>query len=58
MSHECPRCGLLCHCNGDIDDCCFNRDEYVGACTHCGDDEDLEDDWGNEGDIEESEDEE
>ena len=29
MSHECPDCGELCHCNGDIDDCCNDfEDDY------------------------------
>jgi hypothetical protein len=45
MSHECPECGELCFCNGDIDDCLFNWDEDVDACTHCDgiDDDDYED---------------
>jgi hypothetical protein len=33
MSHECPDCGMTCHCGGDIDDICFGEtDEY---CSHC-----------------------
>ena len=34
MAHECPECGQLCHCNGDIDDCCFNFPEDAMRCTH------------------------
>ena len=39
MSHECPECGLLCHCNGDVGDLCLNLDESVNRCTHCDDSE-------------------
>ena len=35
MAHECPDCGMLCHCNGDIDDCCNNFDEDIARCNHC-----------------------
>jgi hypothetical protein len=35
MAHECPDCGQVCHCSGDIDDCVFNVDSYVEACVHC-----------------------
>jgi hypothetical protein len=35
MAHECPDCGMQCHCGGDIDDCCLNAEEDVNACTHC-----------------------
>lgn len=35
MAHSCPECGLLCHCNGDIDDCCFDFEEDVIRCDHC-----------------------
>jgi hypothetical protein len=35
MAHECPGCGYVCHCGGDIDDCLLNRDEDVATCTHC-----------------------
>ncbi len=34
MSHECPDCGLICHCGSDIDDCCFNHPVNVLACQH------------------------
>ena len=50
MSHECPDCGELCHCNGDIDDCMFNLPRDVNRCTHwtiCGGDDgdDYEDEY-------------
>jgi hypothetical protein len=35
MAHECPECGMWCHCGGDIDDCGHNFEEYQNACTHC-----------------------
>lgn len=35
MAHECPECGLNCHCGGDIDDLRLNSDKYVNQCTHC-----------------------
>ena len=35
MAHTCPDCGMQCYCNGDIDDCCFDSEEDVLACTHC-----------------------
>lgn len=39
MAHSCPDCGLLCHCGSDIDDCLFDFEDDVVACTHCGDEE-------------------
>jgi hypothetical protein len=49
MAHECPTCGYTCHCNGDIDDCCFSFAEDVNKCVCCPDpdgvDEDDEDDY-------------
>lgn len=45
MAHECPECGQMCYCNGDIDDCCNNFEEDVMRCTHeCAAAEDYEDD--------------
>ena len=44
MSHECPVCGLLCHCGGDIDDMCLNDEDDVVCCTHCEEGELDEDD--------------
>ena len=32
MAHECPECGEVCHCNGDIDDLIFERGSYI--CNH------------------------
>ncbi len=37
MAHECPICGMICHCNGDIDDICIDLEEDVLACIHCQD---------------------
>ena len=34
MAHECPDCGSLCYCNGDVDDRLLNDEEDVIACTH------------------------
>lgn len=34
MAHECPDCGSVCYCGGDIDDCVFNFDDDVDGCTH------------------------
>ena len=50
MAHTCPNCGSTCHCNGDIDDCCFDFDEDVDACICClgKDEEDNEDDYIDE----------
>jgi hypothetical protein len=44
MAHDCPECGQLCHCGGDIDDCCLNDDDSVNRCTHCETGPDIEDD--------------
>ena len=30
MAHECPECGMICHCLGDIDDIMFETD----YCEH------------------------
>jgi hypothetical protein len=35
MAHECPDCGLICHCNGDIDDLLLNFEKDVNKCCHC-----------------------
>lgn len=35
MAHECPDCGMQCHCNGDIDDCCHNFPKHQANCDHC-----------------------
>lgn len=43
MAHECPNCGLQCYCNGDLDDMCLNIPEAVNRCTHCPDDEEVDD---------------
>jgi len=43
MAHECPDCGMRCHCGGDIDDIVFDDNKYsngylgkmVKPCPHC-----------------------
>ncbi len=40
MAHECPICGLTCHCGGDIDDCVFNDEQYLDDCDCCDGDTD------------------
>lgn len=35
MAHSCPECGQCCYCGSDIDDCLFDFDDDVAACTHC-----------------------
>ena len=34
MAHECPECGLLCHCCGDIDDIMLDTEESYLNCKH------------------------
>ena len=34
MAHECPECGVVCRCNGDIDDCVLNFEDNVIRCNH------------------------
>ncbi len=41
MSHECPECGQVCYCGGDIDDCLNNFEQDVINCAHCLDEDDL-----------------
>ena len=48
MAHECPVCGMICYCNGDIDDVCLNIEEDVLGCTHC---EEYEEDFEDETDY-------
>jgi hypothetical protein len=35
MAHECPDCGSVCYCGGDIDDCVWNMRQDVNSCMHC-----------------------
>jgi len=35
MAHECPECGSICYCGGDIDDCELNEPRFVDTCIHC-----------------------
>lgn len=49
MAHTCPTCGMLCHCNGDIDDICFGEaDEF---CECCSEEDDPEEDEFTEDEI-------
>ncbi len=56
MAHSCPECGLVCYCNGDIDDCVFDGTAEQDGCSHCDldaefdDDDEFEDDDFDEGD--------
>ena len=34
MAHNCPDCGQLCFCGGDIDDCCNDFEGDVLNCSH------------------------
>jgi hypothetical protein len=34
MAHECPECGEVCYCGGDIDDCEFSGTEEQMNCSH------------------------
>lgn len=52
MAHDCPECGMQCHCNGDIDDINFGEsDEGCTCCINKLYDPDDED-WGDEDDDE------
>jgi len=49
MAHHCPGCGLIRHCQGDIDDLVFSDTPAELLCKHCDDqnlaepmDEDLD----------------
>jgi hypothetical protein len=45
MSHTCPECGMICFCNGDIDDCEFSGGPEQLHCIHwkkCERDDDLD----------------
>lgn len=34
MAHECPECGQICYCSGDIDDVLLDYYEEI-SCIHC-----------------------
>jgi len=34
MSHECPECGQICYCGGDIDDAYMETTETYVNCVH------------------------
>jgi hypothetical protein len=43
--HECPTCGMFCHCSGDIDDILIPDSQAEANCICCPDDaQDDEDD--------------
>jgi hypothetical protein len=50
MAHECPECGMLCHCHGDIDDIMLDTEESYLNCDHYLECQD-EDDWDDEDDV-------
>jgi hypothetical protein len=47
MAHNCPECRNLCHCQGDIDDVCWDDNSpEAESCVHwkqCQSDEDDDD---------------
>lgn len=45
--HECPDCGEICHCGGDIDDIMFDQ---PADCEHVCD-ADLDLDWPDSDDV-------
>ncbi len=44
MSHECPSCGIACHCGGDIGDMILNEKRYIVHCLHCDYPDDVDED--------------
>ena len=50
MAHNCPECGYICHCRGDIDDIGFGERLDCICCENKLDDPDdfLEDDYEEE----------
>ena len=34
MAHDCPECGSVCYCGGDIDDILFEDSDEQFDCTH------------------------
>ena len=43
MAHECPYCGQVCDCNGDVEDCVNNRALDIINCICCDDNYDYDD---------------
>lgn len=39
MAHECPECGMTCHCNGDIESHDCGDVQAQIACICCGDED-------------------
>ena len=49
MAHQCPNCGLKCHCQGDIDDLILGENYNCSCCDRDDDDDyDEDDDEGME----------
>ena len=44
MAHECPKCGQLCHCRGDIDDIDFEMRYDCDCCSEYDEFEEEEED--------------
>jgi len=51
MAHECPECGQVCHCNGDIDDLILNDEDDIINCNHYQTCEDYDFDYDDEADF-------
>jgi hypothetical protein len=34
MAHECPECGQVCYCGGDIDDVLLDDEDAAEQCVH------------------------
>lgn len=43
MAHECPECGQVCYCGGDIDDLLLNGTDEEEMCDHCDGEDDFDD---------------
>ena len=48
MAHDCPDCGMQCHCNGDIDDINFGESDECICCIDKYDDHPEDDDMFDE----------
>ena len=56
MAHECHNCGMVCHCNGDIDDLVFSEGAEADRCMCCDEDDRDDDEYYAEEEIEKRED--
>lgn len=44
MAHECPKCGMKCHCNGDIDDLLIYDEPNCNCCEYSLEDAEFTED--------------